>query len=148
MSKRSQKQTVPIIIEPYPEDYNGYPFITLLQYKHDYVLTIVDNVSIKKVSALVLDRCGPEQVNEQEIVNIADEWYTSGCKYPLSIEFSKRNMVGITSRLFRSFELEYITRVIGPLPQYNMEVSQIKRRRKKNISKHISHDIKISKDNL
>lgn len=135
VAKTRLQQQVPIIIEPHPEEYEGYPFITLFQYKQDHILTIVDNSTDKKVSALVLDFCGPEHVDEQFVIDIASEWYKAGSPYPISIEFSKRGFSGVVNRLFKAFEMEFITRVIGPLPRFEMETEQTKRRRKRSVPK-------------
>ena len=133
MAKRSKRATVPLVIEPHPENYNGYPFITLIQYRDEHILAIVDNASDKTIEAFVLDLCGPEQINEEMIISIAEEWYgEDGARYPLSIEFSKRGMTQETAKLIRSFKIDFVTRVIGPLMNYPMDdVKSVKRRRRK-----------------
>lgn len=134
MTKRKRsKQTVPLIIEPHPSDYNGYPFITLLQFRQDHVLSLIDNAVNNKVKAYVLDYCVPSGINEEQLIEIAGNWYeTNSCKYPLSVEFSKAGLSKSLTPIYKSFNTEYITRVIGPLPQFTMnENVTVKRRRKK-----------------
>ena len=132
--KRSKRgNQVPLIIEPHPTDYDGYPFITLIQHRNQHVLSIIDNASDKIIKAFVLDLCGPEKVDEELIISVAAEWYATGDgKYPISIEFSKRGLANETSRILRSYNVDFVTRVIGPLPKFPMdEVRSVKRRRRK-----------------
>lgn len=132
--KRTKRgNQVPLIIEPHPVDYDGYPFITLIQHRNQHVLSIIDNASDKHIQAFVLDMCGPEQVDEELIISVAAEWYAMGeWTYPISIEFSKRGLAAESSRILRSYNVDFVTRVIGPLPKFPMsETKSIKRRRRK-----------------
>lgn len=133
MQKKSQP---PLIIESHPSEYNGYPFITLIQFKNEHILCVVDNVDKTNINAYVLDLCGACNVDEEEFIEIVAEWYQrSGAAHPLSIEFSKRGMSKITEAIYKTFPIEYVSRVIGPLPTYPMlEITKVKRRRKKQIS--------------
>jgi hypothetical protein len=131
--KRTRGNAVPLIIEDHPADYNGYPFITLIQHRNEHVLTIVDNATDKMIRAFVLDLCGPAKVDENLIVKIASEWYyTRNQRYPLSFEFSKKGISEEVSKIHRTYNIEFVTRVIGPLPKFAMdEVQSVRRRRKK-----------------
>lgn len=132
MATKTTKITVPLIIEPHPVGYIGYPFITLIQYNKEHILTIVDNSDSTQVQAFVLDLCGPEKVNESMIIEVANEWYNqSYMKYPLSFEFSRRGLTEHTSRIYKAFSTDFITRVIGPLPKFAMDASRNVRRRKR-----------------
>lgn len=133
VKKRTRGNAVPLIIEDHPADYNGYPFITLIQHRNEHVLTIVDNATDKMIRAFVLDLCGPTKVDENLIVKIASEWYyTRSQRYPLSFEFSKKGMSEEVSKIHRTYNIEFVTRVIGPLPRFVMdEVQSVRKRRKK-----------------
>ena len=136
MSRRNRKANhVPLIIEPHPDDYDGYPFITLIQYRDKHILTVVDNATDKTINAFVLDLCNPEGLNEEVVITVIADWYDANSSiYPLSIEFSKRGLAGNMSRILRSFNIDFVTRVIGPLPRFNMsETKSIRRRRKKTV---------------
>lgn len=144
--KRSKRgNQVPLIIEPHPSNYDGYPFITLIQYRDQHVLSIIDNSTDKTIKAFVLDLCGPEQLNEEVIIRVAADWYEkSGCKYPLSIEFSRLGMSNEVSVILRTYNIDFVTRVIGPLPKFPMdETKSIKRRRRKSISSNIEVHKKV-----
>ena len=133
--KRSRGNPVPLIREEHPSDYTGYPFITLLQYQQDPILTIVDDADDKRIRAYVLDLCGPQSVDEETLINVAIEWFTVNAeKYPLSFELARRGLTAEATQVYRSYNIEFITRVIGPLPAFNMSATpSIKRCRRKTV---------------
>jgi hypothetical protein len=135
--KRSKRGNPhPLIIEPHPTDYNGYPFITLIQYRKEHSLTIVDNADDKAIKVYVLDMCGPAQVNEELLITVAHDWYETEeyTRYPVSIAFSRAGVAPEAMKIYRSFNIEFVTRVIGPLPSFEMKkVRSVKRRRRKPI---------------
>lgn len=139
------RKTVPLIIEDHPKDYNGYPFITLIQYRNQHFLTIVDNATEKEIKAFVLDLCGPENVNEHLVLDITKEWWQERKeRYPLSFEFSLRGMTGIVGEIYKTYTIDFVTRVIGPLPKFEMsQAKSIKRRRRKNVPDEIEVNRKI-----
>jgi len=132
-NKRTRGNTIPLIREDHPEDYVGYPFITLIQYRKDNILTIIDNSDDKEIGAFVLDLCAPELVNEERIIEVAANWYEEGHdRFPISFEFSRLGISAETGKIFRNYNIEFITRVIGPLPRFDMSTPPaIKRRRRK-----------------
>ena len=129
----------PLVVEPHPDDYEGYEFITLIRFNDESFLNIVDNVSKKYIYGYVIDLCGPEEFNEEELINVAYEWYyANGDRYPISVEFSKRGLTEKTSSILRLFPLDYVTRVIGPLPQFNMAgPAKVRKRKRKELSRGI-----------
>lgn len=137
-------ETPSLIIEPHPEGYTGLPFITLIQYRKEPILVIVDNVWDGAVQAYVLDLCGPEQVNETLLLEAAVDWYGSGGPRPVvpfSIALSRDGVSTLASKVYRSLRLDFITRVIGPLPTYDMsEATSIKRRKRRLMNQDSSKD--------
>lgn len=132
----TKKNTAPLIIEPHPKDYKGYPFITLLQYRKQHFLAIIDNVDDETIKAYVLDFCGPESVDEQKIITIANEWFQNNSKkFPVSVEFSRRGVTQETCKILKSYGLEFISRIIGPVYQFPLStVKSIRRRKRRPIS--------------
>lgn len=124
-----------LIIENYPDDYTGFPFITLIQYRKDLLLVVVDNVTTNTVQGYVLDLCKPEGVDENIILPIIQFWYENNrYKYPLSIEFSRAGVTHLSSKLYRTLNHEYITRYIGPIFQFPMNhIIHTKKRKKRNL---------------
>jgi hypothetical protein len=135
MKKRTRGNPLPLIVESHPANYNGYPFITLVKYRDDHLLTIVDNADDKNIHAFVLDWCGPEGVNEKFIVDIAAMWWEHRReRFPISFEFSRLGVSAESSKIYKTFNVEFVKRVIGPLPRFDMtEVVSVKRRKRKAI---------------
>ena len=130
-----KERTVPLIIEPQPVVYNGFLFVTLVQYRKNPILVIVDNIDEENLRAFVLDLCGPEGIDEELLLNITTEWFnTNRFHYPISVEFSKRGLTKELSRIYRILNIEFVSRVIGPVHKYPMSIiTSIKRRRRKPI---------------
>jgi len=128
-----EKKTIELIVEPHPLGYAGFPFITLIQYRKVPMLVIIDNVGESVVRTFVLDLCGPEEVDEDQLISVVTEWYNnSRTLYPISVEFSKRGLTPITSKIYRALNIEFISRIIGPAPKYpTSNENSIKRRRRK-----------------
>lgn len=131
-----KKVMAPLIVEKHPREYTGYPFVTVIVYRKQPMLTIIDNFDDETVKAYVLDYCGAEGVNEEQLIVAAADWYQNNSEqFPVSIEFSRREMTGETSKIYRSLNVEYISRVIGPVPKFPMgAIKNVKRRRRKPIS--------------
>lgn len=130
---RRSQYSVPLIIEPHPENYEGYKFITLIRYNDDNTINVVDNIINKQIHTYVLDLCGPEEVNEQEFIEIALNWYSRDLykTYPLSVEMSRLGYSAKANRILRVFPVDYITRIIGPVVEYPMSGYSRCRKRKK-----------------
>lgn len=145
--KRVRGNPLPLIVEKHPKNYDGYPFITLIQYRDQHLLGIVDNTTDKMIKAYILDLCGPTRVNEEQIINVANQWYmTAKDRYPLSFEFSKLGLSEEVKGIYRSYAVGFVTRIIGPLPRFEMgEVKSVKRRRRKPISSNMEVHNKILK---
>lgn len=145
----SSKKSSPLIIEPHPDNYTGFPFITLIQYRKQLMLTIIDNITDDTVTAFVLDLCGPENIDEENIISVAAEWHdTHKSCYPISIEFARRDMMSETSKIYRVLNIEFITRIIGPAPKYPINVvKSSKRRRRKPIPAGMVVKINHTDDN-
>jgi len=143
--KKTKK--VPLIAENHPPSFTGYKFITLIQYNEQCLLTIVDNVIDHEIKAYVLDLCGPSGVSEEMIINVAYEWYlTNKDKYPISIELSKRGLIDKASTIYKSINMDFVTRVIGPLFSFPVtKSSKVKRKRKKDIPSGIQINKKVVK---
>lgn len=146
MKKRTRGTSVPLIVENHPEDYDGYPFITLIQYRKQHVLAIVDNADDKTIRSFVLDLCGPAKVDEEHVIEVATHWWdTSRERYPISFEFSRLGMTGDVAGIYRTYNIEFVTRVIGPLPRFEMaEVHSIKRRKRKPVPAGIEIHRKVT----
>lgn len=136
----SRLNSVPLIVEPYPSDYDGYRFLTLIQYRDNKILTIVDDTTDKLIRAYVLDNCEACKVNKEILIRVAIEWFEiNDGKYPISFEFSKLGLTEAVSPVYHTFNKDYVTRAIGPMPAFNMnKAPTVKRRRRRVLSPAIS----------
>ena len=127
---------VPLVIENHPSNYKGYPFITLIQFKDEVWLTVIDNISKKYINAYVLDLCTTELIDEGEFIQLASEWYLHHKeKYPMSVMLNKMGLADQVKQLYKSFNIDYVKRVIGPVYDFKMSAQpQIRKRRVKQIS--------------
>lgn len=143
-SKRSNP--VPLIIEPHPEDYTGYPFITLVEYDREHFLTLIDNADHKTIKAFVLDLCGPAKVDEELVISVAERWYQGSKNVPISFAFSLFRLSDQTSKIMRTFNIDHVTRVIGPLPKFEFKGdTKVRRRAKKTVPEGIEIKKKVVK---
>lgn len=126
----------PITVEDYPVDYNGYNFITLIKYNDEVNLGIIDNVNKRHISAYCLDLCNPQGVSEKEVISIAQKWFVSNKEhYPVSVEFCKNGIEEITARIVKSYSIDYISRIIGPVFYFEMNNPIKTRKRKRKVPK-------------
>lgn len=133
-------QIFPLITEQHPSTYKGPPFLTLIRFNDKDYINIVDNVINNEIVAYVLDLCPKEfdyrpEIREHALIQIAYEWFeTSQKDYPISIEFSRRGINLEASKILRRFQVDYVTRVIGPLPRFEMGGPyKVKKRKRKPI---------------
>lgn len=140
---RKNSLSVPLIVEPHPSSYSGYPFITLIQYNDNKLLSIADNVINGTISAYVLDYCGPSGIKEEALIELAAGWHSSGRykKVPVSIEISRLGLSHAFNFVYRAFPIDFVSRVIGPLPEYKMSgVSKIRRRKRKPLPPGVQYE--------
>lgn len=136
---RKNNHPFPLIAESHPENYNGYEFITLIRYNDVNYLTVVDNIVNNQIIVYVLDECNQNKIDEEELINIINIWHSDKSKkYPLSIEFSRLGIADKLSIIMKSFSVDYVSRVIGPLPEFNMGAPfKVKKRQRKSIPKNV-----------
>ena len=137
-------QAFPLINEPHPATYNGPPFLTLIRFNDKDYINIVDNVINNEIVTYVLDLCPKEfdykpEFREQALIEVAYDWHdNSKGKYPISIEFSRRGLSLESSKILRRFTVDFVTRVIGPLPQFEMGGPyKVKKRKRKPVPTNV-----------
>ena len=126
MAKRSIPE---LIIEQSNHTETEFHFLSLIEYKNQKFLSIIDNIIDNMVYAYVLDSAFQESVNLESFLGVVQHWSMSPNE-PLSFTFSRMNLSSATSKLYRSFEVTGITRLIGASYKFNVHHShKIKRRR-------------------
>lgn len=153
LKKIKSNSDFPITVENHPSDYNGYEFITLIKYNDEINLSIIDNVTKRHISAFCLDLCGPKGVSEHDIIKIAQKWYvTNRNNYPVSLEFCKNGLESSSSAIAKSYSIDYIYRIIGPVFYFEMNNPLKTRKRKRKLPKNKDEfqssvaDFKTTKD--
>lgn len=141
MTHTPDNAPAPLIIEAHSDTYTGAPFLTLIEHRHGTALAIVDNLDGDDLHVYLLDMCDPEGVDVQTLMTVATEWYAGAKMYPLSIEFSKRNLTAEVCAIYRTLNVGSITRIVGPVATYPYRShTTIKhRRRRVSVSKSMYH---------
>ncbi len=127
-----------LVPEEYPENYNGYRFISLIKYMDKPQIAIVDNIINDIIHAYVLDECQPANLDETEIVSYGKVWFEEYSHLiPFSVYLSRNNVTQYSS-IIKCFPVDFVSRVLGPLFVFNMgNPIKIKRKRKKDIPDYI-----------
>lgn len=109
----AKKKIPPLVVEDIKDKANLY-YLSLIEYKRENFLTIIDNITSNEISAYVLDYAQQEKIDMQHFLSIANHWfYKSAHKHPLSFEIAKLGLTSQLSPLYRSFDLNYVARVVG-----------------------------------
>jgi len=125
------KRKVPGLIVERAEDQGNYYFLSVLEYRRENYLVIVDNITDEEVGAYVLDYAQQEGMNLRDLISIVTLWFYRGSnRYPLSFEFSRLGISPATNRIYKTFELAHVTRLIGKDFRFDLHsVPKVKRRR-------------------
>lgn len=103
----------------------------MLEHRRDRYLVIVDNISDDIITAYVLDYAQQEGVDLITFINIAEEWLgRSEGGYPLSFELSRLGLTGAARRIYKTFDLAYVTRLVGRSFSYDLTTPVRVRRRR------------------
>jgi len=126
----SKKNAPPLILEEL-QDKANYLYLTLIEYKKERYLTIIDNIRGSDISAYVLDYVDAEDIDMAWLLSVANIWYyKSSEKYPLSFEFAKLGVKDKVEPILRTFNIDYVSRMIGKIFVYDIDAKpKIKRKR-------------------
>ena len=123
-------KTPPLIVESF-EDTSNYTFLTLIEFKKQRYLTIVENVVGDEIHAYVLDRLEAEGIDPDWFLAIATRWfYGASERYPLSFEFAKQGQQEVVRKVLKTYNINSTARVVGKLFSYQQPVKPKVRRRK------------------
>jgi hypothetical protein len=130
---------IQLVPENYPENYNGYRFVSLIKYNEKSQITIIDNVISDNIHAFVLDECQALNLDETTLITYAEDWFNKDShRIPFSIFLSKNNVGAEYYRTIKCFPLDFVSRVLGPLFCFNMgNPLKVKRKRKKDIPDNV-----------
>lgn len=125
------KKRIPNLIVEKAEDTGNFFYLSVIEYRKQNYLAIVDNISSESVGAYVLDFAQQEGIDLKQLFSIITFWFYRGSyRYPLSIEFSRLGITSHTNRIYKNFELAHVTRLIGKDFRFDFEAEpKVKRRR-------------------
>jgi hypothetical protein len=138
------KKKIPNLIVEHVEDNGNYFFLSLIEHRNEKYLAVIDQVTDDSVGAYVLDFAKQEGLDMKDLMSLITLWfYKAHSKYPLSFEFSRMGVSTQTNKIYRTFELAHVTRVVGNDFRFNIqEEPKVKRRRVNKIPAGIEVRIK------
>jgi hypothetical protein len=106
-------------------------YLSLLEYKRENYLCIIDNMMPSEIGAYVLDYADQENIPLQEFLSIVTKWfYSKSESRPLSVEIANYGLTEQLAPLYRTFDSTYVTRIVGNAFTYDgMNKSKVRRRR-------------------
>lgn len=106
-------------------------YLSLLEYKRENYLCIIDNMTSSEIGAYVLDYAEQEDIPLQEFLSLVTKWfYGKSESRPLSVEIANYGLTERLTPIFRTFDTTYVTRIVGNAFAYNaMQKSKVRRRR-------------------
>jgi hypothetical protein len=141
----TKKGVPPLILEEL-QDRANYLYLTLLEYKKERYLVLIDNIRGTDISAYVLDVAEAEGIDVSWFLSVANIWYyKSSEKYPVSFEFAKLGVKDTIEPMLRTFNIDYVSRMIGKIFVYDIDAKpKIKRKRVNVIPSSV--EIKLKKN--
>lgn len=125
------KKRVPELVVEFVSDAGSLHYLSVIEYRKENYLVVVDNITSEEVGAYVLDFAQQAKLDTKQLLSVVTEWFYRGSeRYPLSFEFSRRGMTPFATKIYRNFELTHVTRLIGNDFRFDVEnAPKIRRRR-------------------
>lgn len=125
------KKKIPELFVEAASDSGNLYYLSVIEYRKENYLVVVDNITEDAITAYVLDFAQQEGMNTRELLSIVTYWFYRGSfDYPLSFEFSRLGLSGATNKIYKTFELAHVTRLIGKDFRYDLlEAPKVRRRR-------------------
>lgn len=125
------KRKIPSLIIEHVSDRGNLNMLSMLEHRRDKYLVIVDNIDEDNITAYVLDFAQQESVDLSLFIKIAEQWLEkSNGEYPLSFELSRLGLTEATRRIYKTFDLAYVTRLVGRAFSFDLTTPvRIRRRR-------------------
>lgn len=125
------KRKIPTLIIEHVSDRGNLHLLSLLEHRRDKYLVIVDNIDDENITAYVLDYAQQEGVDLRTFIGVAEEWLErSGGQYPLSFELSRLGLTEAARRIYKTFDLAYVTRLVGRSFSFDLTTPVRVRRRR------------------
>jgi hypothetical protein len=109
----SKKKIPPLIIDRVMDESN-LCFLSLVEYRRMEYIGIIDNITDTHVKIFALDFIRPNTIPRTLLLSTAIRWfYEYSDRKPLSIILSQMGLTHASSPLYKSFELNGISRIVG-----------------------------------
>jgi hypothetical protein len=129
------KRSIPSLIIERAEDTGNFYFLSVLEFRRENYLVVIDNITNDEIGAYVLDYAQQEGMNLKDFLTLVTQWFyrsSGGIDYPLSFEFSRIGIASRTNLIHKTFELAHVTRVIGKDFKFDLSSPPKVRRRQVN----------------
>lgn len=106
-------------------------YLSLIEYKREEYLCIVDNIRCSEIDAYVLDFADQHRIDMKDFFQVVTRWfYASSEVHPLSVEFARHGLTRYAAPIYRTFDATYVSRIVGHGFSYDaMNKSKVRRRR-------------------
>lgn len=142
------KKRIPNLVVERAEDQGNYFYLSVLEYRKQNYLVVIDNITHEEVGAFVLDYAQQEGIDLKQLMSIITLWFYRGsADYPLSFELSRIGVSHRTNKIYKTFELAHVTRLIGKDFVFDLdEPPKVRRRRVNKIPAGIEVRLKRSSE--
>jgi len=124
------KKKIPPLHFEIVQERSNLLFLSVIEYKRENYLTVIDNITPTEVTAFVLDYAEQEGISIKDLLSVANLWYYGNShKHPFSVEIAKKDLTAKVGPMIKTFDIGFISRVVGCPFFYNMMVKKVKRRR-------------------
>lgn len=125
------KKIIPKLFVEFASDSGSLFYLSVLEYRSQQFIGVVNNIDDDEVGMYVLDFAEPAKVDVRLLFSAITLWfYKSSATHPLSVEFSKLGLTPMADKIFRTFELAHVTRLVGNGFQYDVNAKPKVRRRR------------------
>lgn len=109
----------------------NYLYLSLIEYKRENYLCVIDNIKSSEIGAYVLDYADQNNIDLPTFLRAVTRWfYSKSDDHPLSVELARYGLTEWTAPMYRTFDTTYVTRIIGNGFSYDaMAKTKVRRRR-------------------
>lgn len=116
----------------FKQDPTTLHFLSLLEYRKDNFLVVIDNITETEVTAYTLDYAEQSGIVIADFLSLATYWlYASSRRYPLSFEIAKLGLTQQLAPILKVYDANNVSRIVGVPFQYQIQSTKpkVKRRR-------------------
>ena len=125
------KKKIPELKIELINDRGNYIYMSLIEYKRELYLCIIDSVKPNEIGAYVLDYAEQCNIDLQKFFQFVTHWfYSKSDSHPLSVEFARVGLTEWAGPIYRTFDTTYVSRIVGQAFFYeNIDKNRVRRRR-------------------